>query len=255
MRSIGSAAARRAALCGLGFAIGACSTLQNQVNLPPVSNQTLEYYTRQVKGYQSSYPPRRIVVLRTADAREFKDPSAADHVPDAAGNPRIGVVLDRARQPIQRVYGQPLGPLVQNAFAKAAAEAGMTSFASDESLDSALKRTNLDYVLQSTLTRCWVRKQRGPDSQYAPTWATSAEFAVEVAIYKPPFHTPFWQASSSSVYDDPPLNNFLSGPEDDTSIYDEPGEVLSVALTRAVANTFRRPDLRALVLDDIVLRH
>ena len=82
-----------------------------------------------------------------------------------------------------------------------------------------------------------------------------AEFAVEVAIYKPPFHTPFWHASSASAYDDPPLNNFLSGPEDDTSIYDDPGEVLSVALTRAVANTFRRPDLRALVLDDTVLRH
>lgn len=256
MRTIGSAAARTAALCGLGLAIGACSTLfQNKVNLPPLSNQTLEYYPRQVKGYQNSYPPRRIVILRTADAREFKDPSAVDHAPDADGNPRIGVVLDREHQPIQRLYGQPLGPLVEDAFARAAEEAGMTSFASDESLDAALKHTDLDYVLQSTLTRCWVRKQRGPDGQNGPIWATLAEFAVEVAIYKPPFHTPFWHASSASAYDDPPLNNFLSGPEDDTSIYDDPGEVLSVALTRAVANTFRRPDLRALVLDDTVLRH
>jgi len=251
---IGSAAVRIAMLFGLGFALGACSTFQ-QVKLDPVSQQTLEYYTRQVKGYQNSYPPRRILVLPTADAREFKDPSAVDHAPDAQGNPHIGVVLDHARQPIQRVYGQPLSPVVQNAFAKAAEEAGMISFASQESLDAALKQTNLDYVLQSTLTQCWVKKQRGLDGPYGPTWQTSADFAVEVAIYKPPFRTPFWRGTSASTYDDPPLGNFFSGPEDDTSIYDDPGEVLSVALTRAVANTFRRPDLRALVLDDIVLHH
>ena len=254
MWTIGSGALRTATLCGLGFAIGACSTL-NKVNLPPVSQQTLEYYTRQVKGYQNSYPPRRIVVIATVDAREFKEADAVDHAPDAQGNPRIGVVLDRGHQPIQSVYGQPLGPVVQDAFAKAAEEAGMVSFVSNESLDTALKQTNLDYVLQGTLTRCWVRKQRGPDGPYGLTWATSADFIVQVALYKPPFHTPFWHGTSASTYDDPPLSNFFSGPDDDTSIYDEPGQVMSVALTRAVAGTFRRPDLRALVLDDIALHH
>jgi hypothetical protein len=241
---------------GLAAAFGGCSTMfQTAVNLPPVSDQTLEYYPRQVKGYQNSYPPRRILVIATVDAREFKDRSAIDHAPDAQGRPRIGVVLDQGHQVIQRVYGQPLGPTVQRAFASAAAEAGMVSFASDDSLDAALKKTNLEYVLQGTLTGCWVKKQRGPDGANGLVWATSADFAVAVAIYKPPFHTAFWQGVSASTYDDPPLTNFLSGPEDDTSIYDEPGEVLSVALTRAIANTFRRPDLRALIRDDVVLRH
>jgi hypothetical protein len=244
-----------AIVVGIAAAFGGCATMfQPTVNLPPVADQTLEYYPRQVKGYQNSYPPRRILVIPTVDAREFKDPSAIDHAPDAQGNPRIGVVLDRGHQVLQRVYGQPLGPTVQRALASAAAEAGMVSFVSDDSLDAALKKTNLEYVLQGTLTGCWVKKQRGPDGANGITWATSADFAVDVALYKPPFHTAFWQGVSSSTYDDPPLTNFLSGPEDDTSIYDEPGEVLSVALTRAVANTFRRSDLRALILDDVVLR-
>ncbi len=224
------------------------------MNLPPVSGQLLEYYPRQVKGYQNSYPPRHVLVLATVDAREFKHPTVSDHLPDAQGNPMIGVVLDRGQQVIQRLYSQPFGPVVQKAFAASAEEAGMVPFASDQSLDSALKNTNVEYVLASKLVRCWVKKQRGPDTRFGPTWATVADFAVEVAVYKPPFHTPFWQGSTAATYDDPPLGNFTAGPEDDTSIYDEPGQVLSVALTRAVAGVFRRPDLRSLILEDIITR-
>lgn len=223
-------------------------------NLPPSSGQILEYYPRQVKGYQDSYPPRRVLVLPATDAREFNDPSASDNAPDDQGNPRIGVVLDRDHQVIQRIYSQPIGSVVQKAFAASSEEAGLVPSVSDESLDSALKERNVDYVLTSKLVRCWVKKQRGSDTRYGPTWRTAADFAVEVRIYKPPFHTSFWQGTIAATYDDPPVGNFTMGAEDDTSIYDEPGQVLSVALTRAVAGAFRRADLRSLIREDIITR-
>ena len=40
------------------------------------------------------------------------------------------------------------------------------------------------------------------------------------------------------------------GPDDEAGIYDEPGQVLSVALTRTVAQIFQRQDLRNLMLED-----
>jgi len=73
-----------------------------------------------------------------------------------------------------------------------------------------------------------------------------------VAIYKPPFPVPFWQSSSAAEYNDPPTPAAGARPEDETEIYDQPGEVLSVALTRAVAGIFRRDDLRTLVLQDVI---
>lgn len=246
---------RLALICTIGASLSGCTPLFQEASIPAVSEQTLEYYPRQVKGYQNSYPPRRILIMSMVEAREFKDPTAADHDPDSQGNPRIGVVLGRDRQAIQRIYGQPIGPIVQRSLAGAAQEAGMVPFASDDSLDAALKETGMEYVLASKLTRCWVKKERGTDSRYSPRWATSAEFSIDVVIYKPPFHTAFWQGTSSSSYDDPPRNSLAYAPEDDTSIYDEPGQVLSVALTRAVAGVFRRADLRSLILDDIVLHH
>jgi len=247
----------RAALFGLLVAIcaglGGCSLFFGQsVKLPPVSTETVEYYPRQVKGYQGSYPPRRILILPTVDAREFKDSSAIDHAPGADGNPQIGVVLDHNRV-IQRVYGPAIGPLAQQALAASAEEAGLLPALSGDSLEAVLRKTNVQYALTSKLVRCWVKKERGTDTRLGPTWATSAEFRVEVAIYKPPFHTPFWQGASVATYDDPPLTNFAAGPENDTSIYDEPGQVLSVALTRAIAGVFRRSDLHSLIVEDIVM--
>ena len=248
--------ARRGLVAGAVFALlaGGCNPLFEQANnLPPASVQTIEYYPRQVKGYQNSYPPRRVLVLAAVDAREFKDPTASDHQPDANGNVAIGVVLGRDRQIVQRLYGPPLEGVVQKAFAQAAAEAGLSATASDDSLDNALKKgANADYVLVPKVLRCWVKKQRGADARMGPTWTTEADFAVDVALYKPPFHTPFWQGPAAATYDDPPLGAFSAGPEDDTSIYDEPAQVLSVALTRAVAGVFRRSDLRSLILEDIV---
>jgi hypothetical protein len=105
-------------------------------------------------------------------------------------------------------------------------------------------------VLASKITRCWVVKRRGAGGDYGPVWATSADFAIDVTIYKPPFSVPFWRGTSQSTYNDPPIGSFGLGPEDEAGIYDQPGEVLSVALTRAVAGIFQRPDLRTLVMQD-----
>jgi hypothetical protein len=231
-----------------------CAFFHRDVQLPPVSVQTVEYYPHQVKGYQSSYPPRRILILPIVEAREFSEGSAANHAPDAQGDPQIGVVTDR-NAIVQRIYGPPLGPIVQKALAASAGEAGLIPTISNESVDVALKDSRVQYALAAKLVRCWVKKQRGSDTRLGPTWQTSAEFAVEAVVYKPPFHTPFWQGTSTANYDDPPIGNFAAGIEDDTSIYEEPGQVLSVALTRAIAGVFRRSDLHSLVIEDIVLRH
>jgi hypothetical protein len=40
------------------------------------------------------------------------------------------------------------------------------------------------------------------------------------------------------------------GADDEAGIYDEPGQVLSVAMTRSVAQIFERQDLRNLMLED-----
>jgi len=107
-----------------------------------------------------------------------------------------------------------------------------------------------DYVLVSKITRGWASKHHGADGQFGPIWTTEARFRLDVTVYKPPFTVPFWQGASSSIYTDPPVGSFGLGPEDEAGIYDEPGQVLSVALTRAVAGIFDRPELRTLVQGD-----
>lgn len=235
----------------LGVQLGGCSTLQPEVSLPPTSLQTLEYYPRLVKGYQNTYPPRRVLVLVPTDAREFKDSTAADHQPDGV-DPAIGVTLGRNEEIVQRLYSSPLAPIVQKAIEQSAEEAGLVPLNSAQSSYASLKVMEEDYVLESTIVNCWVKKRRGQDTRYGPTWLTSAEFGLQVKIYKPPFHTPFWEGSSPASYDDPPLRSALN-PEDDTGIYDEPGQVLSIALTRAVAGILRHEDLVELMSQDLII--
>ena len=84
---------------------------------------------------------------------------------------------------------------------------------------------------------------------------TVADVRIEVSIYKPPFSVPFWNGTTADTYYDPPVGSFGLGPDDEAGIYDEPGQVLSVALTRSVAQIFERPDLRNLMLEDDVNAH
>ena len=63
------------------------------------------------------------------------------------------------------------------------------------------------------------------------------------------------QGDSDAAYDDPPLSANTGNPEDETEIYDQPGQVLSVALTRAVAGIFKRNDLRTLISQDSLPQH
>src|SRR5579863_8726374 len=72
-------------------------------NLTPTSIETVEYYPRLVKGYQNSYPERRIIVLTPVDARTFNDAEGADHSA-LEGNPAIGVVVDRDKHVLQRLF-------------------------------------------------------------------------------------------------------------------------------------------------------
>ena len=74
-------------------------------------------------------------------------------------------------------------------------------------------------------------------------------------IYKPPFNVPFWTGTTNDTYYDPPVGSFGLGSEDEAGIYDEPGQVLSVALTRSVAAIFQRQDLRNLMLEDDIKSH
>ena len=226
----------------------ACVSTSDQME-PLRSTQALQYYPFQVKGYQNTYPKRRVMVLTAVDARDFKDISGAAHSPDS-GNPAIGVIRDRSGEIVQRLYGPALEPLVQQAIAQAAQEAGMISSSSGMLLKQALTARQAQYLVAAKIARFWVDKHRGPDNAAGPTWSATAEVALDVVVYKPPFQVPFWQGESDATYDDPPAPVAGTAPEDETEIYDDPGQVLSVGLTRAVAGIFKRDDLHTLITED-----
>ena len=230
------------------LAIAGCSAVSSgggSPSAPTTSVETVEYYPYQIKGYQNSYPGRAIVILMPTDVRDLTGPNSA-----AMGNqPAIGIVTDQSDDVIQRLYSQPLSPILQNSIGRSAEEAGLHAIASDLSAYDGGKQ-NGDYVMAAQITKCWVKKHRGGDVHFGPTWATQADFAVQVTVYKPPFKVPFWQGISSQSYFDPPIGSFGLGPEDEAGIYDQPGQVLSVAMTRAVAGIFERDDLRALIQSD-----
>jgi len=244
-------ASRFALGAGIALLIAGCAALgmAPQAPIEATSIQTLEYYPYQVKGYQNSYPHRNVLVLSPEDTRDFSDSGTDNHSPQG-GNPAVGIVTSQSGDVIQRLYSEPLPAIVQGAIAKSAEEAGMTARTSPASEYHPDQKAADDYVVASKITRGWVRKHRGADGQFGPMWATEAKFGLDVTVYKPPFTVPFWQGASSSSYTDPPVGSFGLGPEDEAGIYDEPGQVLSVALTRAVAGIFDRPDLRTLVLQD-----
>jgi hypothetical protein len=247
-----------AAIAAMLMAACATSTIQQEIAAePPTAIESLSYFPFQVKGYQSSYPRRRILVLMPVDARDFKDTAGQSHAPDGT-NPATGVMLGPDGTVVQRIYSSPLGPILQGAIVRSADEAGMLATASNDTLEAALKKTDEDYVLSSKITECWVNKHVSSDSSgsssASSTWFTTADVALDVTIYKPPFDVAFWQGQSASTYNDPPADNG-SGMGDDVPIYDRPSEVLSVALTRAVAGIFKREALHALVLQDTVHPH
>jgi hypothetical protein len=237
------------------FLMAGCATSGGIGGEPtvPTSIQTIEYYPYQVKGYQSTFPRRTVLVLLPTDEREFPASNGSDHAP-LDGKPAIGVVINQEGEVVQRLYSEPLGPTIQKAIAGAAQEAGMTAEVADYADYTPDKAKHIDYVIATILKRSWVSKRRGADNRDGVVWTTAADFALDVIVFKPPFKIPFWQDALQSNYDDPPVGSFGLGPEDETGIYDEPGEVLSVALTRGVAAIFERQDFRTLVKQDDI-RH
>jgi hypothetical protein len=148
------------------------------------------------------------------------------------------------------LYGPALEPLVQQSITQAAKEAGLISSSSNMPLMEALASRQAQYVIASKIARLWVDKHRGPDSAAALTWSATAEVALDVVVYKAPFDVPFWQGESDATYDDPPAPVAGAAAEDETEIYDNPGDVLSVGLSRAAAGIFKRDDLRTLITED-----
>lgn len=233
--------------------LAGCSTLSRGGGAAPVpttSVQALQYYPYQVKGYQNSYPRKTIQILMPADARDVADVGAPLN-----GNPAIGVVQDESGNITGRLYSAPLGPILQAAIGRSAQEAGLSASPSSAVTYKPGVGNTAEYVLESKLRRCWVKKSRGASGQYGPIWRTVADIALDITIYKPPFSVPFWSGSTNDTYYDPPVGSFGLGSEDEAGIYDDPGEVLSVALTRSVAAIFQRQDLRNLMLEDDMKSH
>ena len=237
----------------LSSLLAGCSTLNRGGGAAPVpttSVQALQYYPYQVKGYQNSYPRKTIQILMPADARDVADVGAPLN-----GNPAIGVVQDESGNITERLYSAPLGPILQAAIGRSADEAGLSASPSSAVTYKPGVGNTAEYVLESKLRRCWVKKSRGASGQYGPIWRTVADIALDITIYKPPFSVPFWSGSTNDTYYDPPVGSFGLGSEDEAGIYDDPGEVLSVALTRSVAAIFQRQDLRNLMLEDDMKSH
>lgn len=215
--------------------------------------EKLEYYPYQVKGYQSSFPRRTVMVLMPSDDRDFTGTGAYNHAP-LDGQPAIGVVIDKDGNVTQHLYTAGMTPIVQQGIAAAAQEAGMTSETVNYSDYTPDKTKDVDYVIATIIKRCWVTKRQNQDNRFGAVWMTSADFAITVIVFKPPFKIPFWQGALQDTYNDPPVGSFGLGPEDQAGIYDDPGEVLSVALTRGIAGIFERQDFRTLVKQDEI-RH
>jgi len=238
--------------------IAGCASVNEPAVAPgeviPTSVQTIEYYPYQVKGYQNSYPRRSVMVLIPVDDREFLGIAPADHAP-LDGNAAIGVTIGKDGNVIKRLYSAPLPDVVQKAIAGSAREAGLTpELATGQDYQSG-RTFKADYVIASRIKRCWVTKRRGIDNRFGPMWNTAADFAIDIVVYKPPFSVPFWQGVNQANYNDPPVGSFGLGPEDEAGIYDEPGQVLSVAMTRAIAGIFERPDFRTLITQDEIRSH
>jgi len=234
--------------------LAGCSTVNEgggTAAAPTTSVQKIEYYPYQVKGYQNSYPRKSIVILTPADTRDITVINGAP----LNGNPAIGIVVDESGNVTERLYSSPLGPILQQAIGRSADEAGLfASSSSDVTYKPGVRNAN-EYVLESKIRRCWVKKARSAGGGNGPVWRTMAEVAIDVTIYKPPFSVPFWTGTSNDTYFDPPVGSFGLGSEDEAGIYDEPGQVLSVALTRSVAAIFQRPALRNLMLEDDIKSH
>jgi hypothetical protein len=235
-----------AILSGAGCSAGNSRPLNSPA---PPSIQQLQYYPYQVKGYQDSYPARKILILMPID-NHHAPPNPAISPAMYDGNVPIGSSEGPGGQIAFELYCQPLGPIVQNALKESAREAGLIPSISPETAYVGGKDLNVDYVMQTRIVQFWVTKKNGPGGDAGPAWFTEADVALDVTIYKPPFTVPFWQGSGTATYEDPPIDNPNASPEDETAIYDQPGEVLSVAMTRAVAAIFSRTDLHALVIGD-----
>jgi hypothetical protein len=230
------------------LAMAGCTSLglaRPSLQLKPISIETVRYYPYLVKGYQDSFPHRSVLVLAPVDAHGLGNPKIAP----LDGRPEIGVTNNRSEVVLQRLYSAPLAPIVQKAIAHSADEAGLlATVASGAKYDP--RRRGVDYVLASTITQCWVKKHLAANGDSGPAWRTVAKFALEVTLYKPPFKVAFWKGESSVEYEDPAWDSYALGPGDEISIYEHPGEDLSVAMSRAVAGIFQRQDLHMLVLED-----
>jgi len=237
----------------LALAIAGCSAVGSGGGAPSstTSVETLEYYPYQVKGYQNSYPRRSIAILIPTDALDRSGPNAAP----LGDQPAVGIVTDQLDNVTSRLFSPPLPGIVQNAIGHSAEEAGLQATALNQSNYDSDAKLNADYVLAPQLTKCWVKKHRGPDGMHGSTWTTQAEFAMLIVVYKPPFKIPFWEGTSSQTYFDPPVGSFGLGPDDEAGIYDRPGQVLSVAMTRAVAGIFENDSLRTLIQTDRMTSH
>lgn len=215
-----------------------------------VSTQKLEYYPYQVKGYQKTYPNRTFLVLMPVDARPHRKTRS-----DApAGEVPIGVLTNKANKIVQRLYSEPLPAIVQHAIYESADEAGFRAAKTQQTSYVPDRDFKATYVLQTRIVRCWIKKHQSSSGKNGSRWNTTAEFALKLVLYKPPFKIPFWQGSSSSAYYDPPVGSFGLGPEDEVGIYDHPGQDLSTALTRAVAGIFEHQSLHTLVVQDNILK-
>lgn len=242
----------RLALIGVVLVLAGCATQEQEIaKLPPTSVENVVYYPSLVKGYENTYPQRRLSVIPVVDARDAQ--AVEGGIAPLDGRSLIGLVLNSEGKIAQRLYGPPLDSLTQDGIVKCANETGISASTSPLPLKEALEVRKSDYVVAAKILHLWVTRDRVANAGGGGgMWRTVADVQLEVAIYKPPFNVAFWQGQSSGSFIDPPPMIGVGSIDDSLALYDHPGEDLSVAFTRAVAGIFKRDDLHTLISEDTV---
>ena len=262
-----------------------CSTKQGTLLLLPEPRPILvqvDFLPFLVKGSRPQFPPARILVLEPQDNRQPYPIKTGDPLPPIKGNAAVLGIYGQNFQegPVQvnslRLGAQrkmrpgipsppdvPLGifllpdlpQLVQNTLAQHFAEAGFTivNDPGKHAKIAASTEKRPDYVLASEIKKFSLialerYREVEVNSHVSSHMITlpvrgpaRADVTLALQLSQWPAGPVVWQGEVSDTVDDPPL-------EDSISLYAAPGEIMTMAMSRAVGSILVTQSLQEVLL-------